>query len=137
MTISPYLCFAGNCREAFDYYLKHIGGKIDFSMTYADSPEADKNPPGADKQIMHMRGTFAGTMLMASDAVGDCFAKAQGVRLSLAVDSTSEAERLFKALSDGGVVDMPFGETFYAHGFGMMTDKFGTPWMVIHSKMPA
>ena len=25
---------------------------------------------------------------------------------------------------------MPFGETFWARGFGMCTDRFGIPWMV-------
>jgi PhnB protein len=26
---------------------------------------------------------------------------------------------------------MPLGETFFAIKFGMVTDKFGTPWMVV------
>lgn len=35
-----------------------------------------------------------------------------------------------ESLAAGGTATMPFGETFWAKGFGMCTDRFGTPWMV-------
>jgi PhnB protein len=37
---------------------------------------------------------------------------------------------VFNALADGGSVRMPLGETFWAKKFGMLTDRFGTPWMI-------
>ena len=33
-------------------------------------------------------------------------------------------------LSDGGNVEMAWQETFWAHGFGKVTDKYGVPWMI-------
>ena len=37
---------------------------------------------------------------------------------------------MFHALSEKGTVQMPIQETFWAARFGMLVDKFGTPWMV-------
>ncbi len=41
-----------------------------------------------------------------------------------------EAERIFRALSEKGTVYMPIQETFWALRFGILTDQFGTPWMI-------
>jgi PhnB protein len=41
-----------------------------------------------------------------------------------------EAERLFRALSDGGQVRMPPAKTFFSPSFGMLADRFGVSWMV-------
>jgi PhnB protein len=54
--------------------------------------------------------------------------------LTLNVDSSAEAERIHTALADGGQIFMPLQETFYAHKFSMLRDKFGINWMVIHEK---
>jgi PhnB protein len=54
--------------------------------------------------------------------------------LSLGVDSSEEAERVYKLLSDGGQIFMPIGETFFAQRFAMLRDKFGISWMIIHER---
>ena len=56
------------------------------------------------------------------------------MHVALNVDSVIEAERIFKALSEGGDVTMKMEETFFAHRFGQVVDRFGTPWMVVNSK---
>ncbi len=86
--------------------------------------------PGREKKIMHARISIDGEILMASDAPPDHFNKAQGFAVSLTVDDPAEGERKFKALSEGGTVNMPFGKTFFSKGFGMCIDQFGIPWMV-------
>jgi PhnB protein len=53
-----------------------------------------------------------------------------GFALSLNYPKPDEAKRIFNALSDGGTVVMPMSKTFWAEAFGMVTDRFGTPWMV-------
>ena len=58
------------------------------------------------------------------------FHKPQGFSVSLTVADPAEAERKFKALCEGGSVNMPFGKTFFSRGFGMCVDQFGIPWMV-------
>ena len=91
---------------------------------------ADKVPADKARQVMHTRFELADQILMASDALCEGTGTKSGFALSLNVEAPEEAERLFNALSDGGNVTMPMAETFWAHRFGMVTDKFGTPWMV-------
>ena len=58
----------------------------------------------------------------------------KGFSLSLTAKSDAEAERLFKALAEGGKVEMPMTQTFYATAFGMLQDRFGVSWMVINPR---
>jgi PhnB protein len=60
----------------------------------------------------------------------------RSVYLSLSVNATGEAERIFALLSDGGETFMPMQETFFAHRFAMLRDKVGTSWMIIHERTP-
>jgi PhnB protein len=77
--------------------------------------------------------TIGETELMGSD-VPERFQPMRSVYLSLSVDSTDEAERIYALLSDGGQIYMPMQETFFAFRFGMLRDKFGTSWMIIHER---
>src|SRR5260370_38650533 len=79
---------------------------------------------------MHARMSIDGEVLMASDAPPGHFHQPQGFSVSLQIQDPGDAERKFKALSEGGAVNMPFGKTFWAKGFGMCVDRFGIPWMV-------
>jgi PhnB protein len=67
---------------------------------------------------------------MGSDAPPDRYERPKGISVSLNVKQPSEAERVFKALATDGQVTMPIQETFWAARFGMVTDRFGIPWMV-------
>jgi PhnB protein len=87
-------------------------------------------PPEWKNKIMHGRLTIDGQVLMASDAPPGHFNKPQGFAVSLTAANPADAERKFKALSEGGSVNMPFGKTFFSKGFGMCVDQFGMPWMV-------
>jgi len=78
--------------------------------------------------------TIGETLLMGSDVPPDRFEPMRSVYLSLTVDSTEEAERVHALLSDGGEIFMPMQETFFAYRFSMLRDKFGTSWMVLHSR---
>ena len=128
MKIAPYLGFDGNCAEAFRFYEKALHGKIDMMMTYGESPEAARTPADQQGRIMHVHMTIGDQSLMGGDAPKGMHSKPAGFMVSLHVDDEAEAERLFAALSAGGVINMPMGETFWAKRFGMAIDKFGTPW---------
>jgi PhnB protein len=130
MQISPYLFYNGNCEAAFKFYEKVLGGKIEMLLRNEEAPESMPSPPERKKQIMHGRISIGGEVLMASDAPPDRFHKPQGFSISLTVGDPMEAERKFKALSEGGSLNMPFGKTFFSRGFGMCVDQFGIPWMV-------
>ena len=129
-TLDAYLFFDGNCAEAMRFYERTLGGKLDM-MTHAQSPIAGQTPPGSDNRIMHARLALADRSLMASDSMaGQPYGGMKGFSLSLIYPTTAEAKRIFDALAEGGQVTMPLQKTFWAEAFGMLTDRFGTPWMV-------
>ena len=130
MQVNPYLFYNGNCEAAFKFYEKTLGGKIEMILRNEDAPEEMSSPPERKKKIMHARISINGEVLMASDAPPDHFHKPQGFAVSLTVKDPGDAERKFKALSEGGSMNMPFGKTFFSKGFGMCIDQFGIPWMV-------
>jgi len=130
MQMNNYLFFNGNCEEAFKFYEKCLGGKLDTMMTHEGTPAAGSVPADWDKKILHARLVVGDAVLMASDAPPEHYSKPQGFSININVTDPAEAERLFQALSDGGSVTMPIAETFWAVRFGMFTDKFGIPWMV-------
>ena len=130
-TFEAYLFFDGNCAEALRFYERTLGAKLESMMTHAESPIAGQTPPGSENRIMHARLNIGGRILMASDAmVGHPYGGMKGFSLSLTYPSAEEAKRVFKALSEGGKVTMPVDKTFWAEAFGMLVDRFGTPWMV-------
>jgi PhnB protein len=133
MQINTHLSFDGHCEEAFKFYEKVLGGKIEVISTYGTSPMA-KDMPGLENKVIHGRVNIAGTTVMGADAPPGRYTKPQGASLTLSTENSADAERYFKALSEKGAVSMPIMETFFAHRFGMVTDQFGIPWMVIHQK---
>ncbi|MBV8778777.1 MAG: VOC family protein [Alphaproteobacteria bacterium] len=130
MKLNPYLTFTGQCETAFKFYEKVLGGKIDAMMTAEGTPMEQHVAPDWRKKIMHARLTVGGTVLMGSDAPPDRAEPMKGITVTLNIDEPAEADRVFQALSEKGSVGMPIQETFWAHRFGMVTDQFGTPWMI-------
>jgi PhnB protein len=100
-------------------------------MKYGESPEPEQCPPGAQDLVMHASMKIGDRTLMASDVPPSMGPKPMaGFALSLSYPSAEEARRVFEALAQGGSVTMPMTKTFWAETFGMLTDQFGTPWMV-------
>jgi PhnB protein len=130
MNLNPNLNFSGQCESAFRFYAECLGGKIVFMMTYGDSPMAEHVPLDWRGKIMHATLDLGEAKLMGADSPPDRYQKPQGFSLALHVDDVPEAERVFTALAEGGSVVMPLQETFWAKSFGMVTDRFGTPWMI-------
>ena len=129
MELATYIFFNGNCSDAVKFYEKHLGAKVAMMMRNADAPPEAKMPGGSD-MVMHVRMTIGQNILLASDCPPDMFDKPQGFRVMYGVEKAAEGERVFNALSEGGSVQMPYQKTFWAHRFGMCTDKFGIPWMI-------
>ena len=135
MKVNTFLNYGGNCAEAFRFYERHLGGKIEMMMTRGEMPgQSDDVAPESKNSIVYASMTIGGTSIMASDVPADRFQPMRSVYLSLGLDSDAEAERLFKLLAEGGEVFMPMQDTFFASRFAMLRDKFGTSWMIIHEK---
>ena len=130
LQLDTYLFFDGNCADAMRFYERTLGGKLQL-MTHGDSPMAAQTPPGSADRIMHARLELDGRVLMASDSmVGHPYEAMKGFSLSLNYPTAAEAQRMFAALAEGGRITMPIAKTFWAEAFGMLVDRFGTPWMV-------
>lgn len=128
MRFIPYLNFNGNCREAFDFYAKALNGKITMRMTFGESPMAKEMPADMHDRVMHSQLESAQGILMGTD--GPPHAGTGDGVVNVDVTTQAEADRVFKALADGGSVQLPIAETFWAHRFGMLTDRYGKAWMV-------
>jgi PhnB protein len=138
MKLNTYLNYGGNCEEAFRFYEKNLGGKILMMMRFADQPDPKNIPPGQENYVLYANMATGETQVMGSDVPPERFQPMRSVYLSLAVDSSDDAERIYKLLSDGGEIFMPMAETFFAFKFGMLRDRFGTSWMILHQRpMPS
>ncbi len=133
MLIEAYLTFGGNCEEALNFYKRCLGGEITALMRYEGSPmDTPDLPPEWKKRVLHSTFECQGARLMASDGMpGQPKPAYQGITLSLHIPNDLEAcRKAFNALAEGGQVTMPFEPPFWGGHFGMLTDRFGVPWMV-------
>ncbi|MEU5943137.1 VOC family protein [Micromonospora sp. NPDC047548] len=126
--LNPYLNFAGNAREAMEFYHQVFGGDLTLTTFREFGTE---NPAIAD-QIMHgMLRTASGYVLMASDMPpGLELRRGNGNTVSLSGDDADELRGYWEKLSQGGVVSVPLEKQMWGDEFGQCEDRFGTPWMV-------
>lgn len=138
-TLTPYLSFGGNTRDAFAFYEKALGAKIETMMGYADMPAsagpgdgcADASAPSGDGIMHACLALPGGAMLFAGDTPpGMPYDGVKGVMLALQYDTVDQAHSAFDALSQGGQVTMPLAPAFWCKTFGMLTDRFGVSWAV-------
>jgi PhnB protein len=130
MQLNPYLTFNGQCKEAFQFYEKTLGGKIEAMMTHEGTPMGDQVKKEWRDKILHASLKIGYRILMGSDAPPDDYEAPKGITISISIDKVAEAERIFQALSENGSVRMPLQQTFWAARFGMLVDRFGIPWMI-------
>lgn len=134
MKTSPYLFFDGNCAEAFEFYGSTLGTKAEL-LRVKGSPAESHYPAGWGDKILHAHLPLGPhDRLLGADGPG--YKTPQGMRVVLYVDSPDEAERVFEAFAEGGKAEMPLDETFFAQRFGMLTDRFGIPWMILCERAP-
>ena len=125
----------GQAADAMRLYKEALGGDLKM-MRYAEAPAGGgAPPPGCEpsdaQRVMHAMLQFDFGVIMASDAPNTAMHEPmKGMSVNVSFTDTKRAQRVFEALSAGAQVRMPFGPTFWAEGFGMLVDRFGTPWMV-------
>jgi PhnB protein len=131
MNVQAYISYRGRCEEALEFYKKSIGAEVIGLMRWKESPDATmKAPPGFDEKVMNASFRIGDTLLMADDSPGEAPAEFKGMTLAIEVADDPEAQRVFTALCESGTITMPLMKTFWTSSFGMLTDKFGVPWMV-------
>lgn len=134
MKLFTYLNYGGNCAQAFRFYEQHLGGKITTMMTHGEMPNAQNVAPEWKDRILHARMILGETELLGADVPPDRFQPMRSAYLTLLLDSSAEAERVYALLSEGGEIFMKMEETFFAHRFAMLRDRFGTSWMLLHER---
>ena len=134
MQLNTYLNYGGNCEQAFRFYEQHLGGHVTFLMRHGEQPGGA--PAAADwkDKVLHAQMDLGGTALMGADIPPDRFQPMRSAYLSLTLESTEEAERVYALLAENGQIFMPMEETFFATRFAMLRDRFGTSWMLLHRK---
>ena len=134
MQLYTYLNYGGNCRQAFEFYAAQLGGRITMLTTHGEQPEASSVPPEWRQAVLHARLELGGTVVLGADVPPDRFLPMRSAYLTLMLASVDEAERSYALLSEGGEIFMPMAETFFAHRFAMLRDRFGTSWMLLHER---
>ena len=136
--LSPYLFFNGTCADAMRFYERALGGKLELLLKASEGPPGSGCPEGSAPDpaaILHACVEIQGRRLMASDWMGDQpYPGMGGFSLALNYETVPEARRVFDMLAEGGRVNMPLGQTFWVEAFGMLVDRYGTPWMVSGGK---
>jgi PhnB protein len=127
----PYIFFYGRCEEALEFYKGVFGGSYEM-MRVADTPMASEMPPGSGNRVMHASFKADGFEFMCSDGQDSkaVDTDAGNISVALSLEDAAQGERIFNALGAGGKVGMPIDKAFWGGRFGMLTDKFGTEWMV-------
>jgi len=134
MRLDTYLNYGGNCRQAFEFYAEHLGGRIEMLMTHGEMPGPNNVPLERRNDVLHARMAIGGATLLAADVPPERFQPMRSAYLSLSLDSSEEADRIYALLAEGGEIFMKMEETFFAHRFAMLRDRFGTSWMLMHNR---
>jgi PhnB protein len=130
MRLNPYLNFNGQCETAFRFYERCFGGRLIAMSPYEGSPMENEVPAAWHKKILHARLQVGEVLLMGGDELPEDYVAPKGFNVTLGLTDPAEADQIFSALAENGVVRMPLQETFWAFLFGMVTDRFGIPWMI-------
>jgi PhnB protein len=130
MRISPHLCFDGQCREAMQLYQSILGGTIATMLAYGESPMASSTDPRWHGRIVHATLLLGDIELTGVDMPPGAYERPQGFFVTLGVDGVESARQVFSALGQGGAVRVPFEQTFWSPGFGVVVDRFGIPWEI-------
>lgn len=129
MKLDMYVNYKRCCREAFDYYTRHLGARLHSMQTFGEMPGGQVPEGGEPTDVIHARLEIGGAVLMGADV--PTAEPMRSAYLTLQFGNVEETERAYQALSDGGQVFMPIRQTNFATRFAMLRDKFGASWMLL------
>jgi PhnB protein len=136
MKLVNNLVFKGNCREAFEYYAQALGGQVKAMFRFGEVLHEAPVDENFQDKIMHAWLEVGDQALMGCDAPPAYQKNMGGFSVALHTEDAAETKRIVDALAQGGTISMPLGATFWSPAFAMLTDRFGTPW-IINTTPPA
>lgn len=124
-------------REATAFYQQAVGAELLYKITFGEMPKDENSEEGCpsgmnfpDTAIAHSNVRIAGSDIMMSDGYRP--AAARNTRVSHWCSTPVMCRK-----ASAGSTTSPMAailkwrrETFWAHGFGTVTDKYGVPWMI-------
>ncbi|MBK8944423.1 MAG: VOC family protein [Ignavibacteriae bacterium] len=133
-SINPHINFNGNAEEAFTFYKSVFGGEFGKIIRFKDisSPEFPV-PENEENKVMHIALPIGNNILTANDipeSMGKVNENENRSKISISTESSEDASKLFKGLSEGGNIEIPIDDSPSGSCFGMFWDKFGIEWMV-------
>jgi PhnB protein len=134
-SINPHVNFNGNAEEAFTFYKSVFGGEFTKIIRFKDLASTEfQVAEKEENKIMHIALPIGkGSMLMANDVpefMGRTNENENRSKIVITAESKEEADKLFNALSVGGQIEGPIGDSPWGTYFGMFRDKYGIEWMV-------
>jgi PhnB protein len=134
-TINPWINFNGNAEEAFTFYKSVFGGEFTKIVRFKDlaSEEFQVTEAEAEKIMLITLPIGEHNVLMANDVpsfMGTVNENENRSKISISTESREEAETIFNALSIGGSVEGPLGESPWGTYVGMFRDKYGIEWII-------
>jgi PhnB protein len=133
--INPYIHFNGNAEEAFYFYKSVYGGEFTAIARYKDFANLDNQVSEKEaNKLAHIALPIGpDSMLMGSDVpefMGRLNEAENRSKIYVTTDSKAEADRVYQALSAGGKIEMPIGDSPWGTYFGMFRDTYGIEWMI-------
>jgi PhnB protein len=133
MSLSVYLNFGGNCRQAIEFYCEVFRLPMPSIMKYGDSPDGQEMSDKDKELVMYADLTINGTLVMFGD-IPEWFPMkfkiGNNMAIYVRIHDMEEVTRLYNELLDGGKVVMELAPTFWSKSYGYVIDKFGIPWML-------
>ncbi|PZR19294.1 MAG: VOC family protein [Flavobacterium psychrophilum] len=135
-SLNPYLNFNGNTEEVFNFYKSVFGGEFAMLMRFGETPGCENMPETEKNGIMHIALPIGSNVIMGTDVPKSMEQVTTGTNMSISANTSSreEADRVYNGLSAGGKATMPMNDMFWGDYYGMLTDKFGTQWMISYSE---
>ena len=130
MQLSCHLTFAGTCEEAFQFYERTLGGRVETMLTFGDSPLADEVSKEWRGKIIHATLVLDDAVLSGADVRPEDYEQPRGFYVLLHPSDPPQSERIFSTLGENGQIQMPLQKTFWSESFGVVVDRFGTPWEI-------
>lgn len=132
MKINPYLNFAGNTEEAFNFYKSVFGGEFLNVNRFGENPD-ENIPENLKDQIMHITLPIGDSYLMGTDAPEEMGFKlnfGNNTYIMISPDSREQSKEIFDKLAEGGTIEMPLEDMFWGDYYGSLKDKYGVQWMI-------
>lgn len=136
--VTPYITFAGNCKEALAFYEKIFNCTAEMVQPYGDYvPIGVTAPPSNLKDwILHAEMNICDTVFWFADEIAEPVSKGNMIKLTTKVSTAKDAQKIFDGLSKDAHITLPPTETFYSSFHAGLTDKYGVSWNIVAEEAP-